>query len=46
VAEKVGVIETAEQTSIWVATGDLGRSAAHPFYTRLSQILDTNNFDG
>jgi hypothetical protein len=29
-----------------VATSDLGRSAAHPFYTRLSQILDTNNFDG
>ena len=34
------------QTSIWVATQDLPRSAAHPFYTRLNQILDNANFDG
>src|SRR5205085_6123758 len=25
---------------------DLPRSAAHPFYTRLNQILDTHSFDG
>ena len=25
---------------MWVATQDLPRSAAHPFYTRLNQILD------
>jgi hypothetical protein len=34
------------QTSIWVATQDLPRSAAHLFYTRLNQILDNANFDG
>jgi hypothetical protein len=28
-----------------VATQDLPRSAAHPFYTRLNQILDTADFD-
>src|SRR5262244_428216 len=34
------------QTSMWVATQDLPRSAAHPFYTRLNQILDQADFDG
>ena len=33
------------QTSMWVATQDLPRSAAHPFYTRLNQILDKADFD-
>ena len=36
----------ANQTSMWVATQDLSRSAAHPFYTRLNQILDKHHFDG
>ena len=31
---------------MWVATQDLPRSAAHPFYTRLNQILDKHEFDG
>jgi hypothetical protein len=31
---------------MWVATNDLPRSAAHPFYTRLNQILDPGDFDG
>ena len=31
---------------MWVATQDLPRSAAHPFYTRLNQILDKHDFDG
>src|SRR5215831_17005543 len=35
----------AKQTSMWVATQDLPRSAAHPFYTRLNQILDDDHFD-
>jgi transposase len=35
-----------KQASIWVATHDLPRSAAHPFYTRLNQILDQQDFDG
>ena len=31
---------------MWVATNDLPRSAAHPFYTRLNRILDQQDFDG
>jgi transposase len=31
---------------MWVAIQDLPRSAAHPFYTRLNQILDQHDFDG
>ena len=31
---------------MWVATQDLPRSAAHPFYRRLNQILDEAPFDG
>jgi transposase len=31
---------------MWVSTQDLPRSAAHPFYTRLNQILDKHDFDG
>jgi len=33
-----------KQTSMWVATQDLPRTAAHPFYTRLNQILDQAAF--
>jgi transposase len=36
----------AKQASMWVATRDLPRSAAHPFYERLNQILDQHDFDG
>jgi transposase len=36
----------AKQTSMWVATQDLPRSVAHPFYARLNQILDQHDFDG
>ena len=35
----------ARQRSMWVATTDLPRSAAHPFYARLNQILDDAGFD-
>ena len=35
-----------KQASMWVATQDLPRSAAHPFYVRLNQILDRHDFDG
>ena len=31
---------------MWVTTQELPRSAAHPFYTRLNQILDQHDFDG
>jgi transposase len=30
---------------MWVASQDLPRSAAHPFYARLNQILDQHHFD-
>jgi transposase len=36
----------AKQGAMWVATQDLPRSAAHPFYARLNQILDQHDFDG
>ena len=36
----------AKQASMWVATQDLPRSAAHLFYIRLNQILDQYDFDG
>ena len=36
----------ANQASMWVATQDLPRSAAHPFYARPNQILDQHDFDG
>jgi len=31
---------------MWVATSDLPRSTAHPFYARLNEILDRYHFDG
>jgi transposase len=36
----------ARQSSLWVATQELPRSAAHPFYARLNQVLDQADFDG
>ena len=30
---------------MWVATENLQRSAAHPFYARLNEILDQHDFD-
>ena len=36
----------ATQAAMWVATQDLPRSAAHPFYARLNQILAQHDFDG
>jgi hypothetical protein len=35
----------ARQPSMWVATQDLPRSAAHPFYRRLNRVLDEAQFD-
>jgi transposase len=36
----------AKQASMWVATQNLPRSAAHPFYVRLNQILEIVLVDG
>src|SRR6266540_1329535 len=33
------------QGSMWVATQDLPRSAAHPFYVQLNRLLDAADFD-
>jgi transposase len=33
------------QTTMWIATNDLPRTAAHPFYERLNRILDDAGFD-
>ena len=30
---------------MWVATQDLPRPSAHPFYAKLNQILDRHDFD-
>ena len=35
----------ARQTSMWVPASDLPRSAGHPFYERLNQVLDEAGFD-
>lgn len=36
----------AKQALMWVATQDLPRTTAHPFYSKLNQILDKRDFDG
>ena len=33
------------QSTIWIATSDLPRTAAHPFYERINEILDKAGFD-
>jgi transposase len=35
----------ARQASMWVATQDLPRSAAHPCYVGLNRVLDEAQFD-
>ena len=34
------------QEEFWVATTDLPRSAGHPFYERLNELLEEAGFDG
>lgn len=33
------------QKDLWVAAGELPRGGAHPFYRRLSELLDEHHFD-
>jgi transposase len=35
----------SHQPTIWIATSDLPRTAAHPFYERINRILDQAGFD-
>jgi transposase len=34
------------QEELWVATAELPRSAGHPFYERLNELLEESGFDG
>jgi transposase len=36
---------SGRQSTIWIASSDLPRTAAHPFYERLNRILDKAGFD-
>ena len=38
--------QLAKQATMWVATQEMPRTAVHPFYARLNQILDEHDFDG
>jgi transposase len=38
-------IRQSEQALMWVATAELPKSPGHPFYTRLSALLDAADFD-
>jgi transposase len=35
-----------KQSRLWIASSDLPKSPAHPFYSRLNEILDAHDFDG
>ena len=34
------------QEDLWIATAELPRSAGHPFYERLNELLEEAGFDG
>jgi hypothetical protein len=36
---------TSEQLPLWIAASDLPKSPGHPFYVRLSAVLDAHDFD-
>src|SRR5215212_2033960 len=38
-------IRDGEQSSLWVATSDLPASPGHPFYARLTAVLEAHDFD-
>jgi transposase len=38
-------IREGEQSSLWVATSDLPASPGHPFYARLTAVLEAHDFD-
>ena len=42
----MGKRQRQRQTSMWLATHDLPRGAARPFYIRLNQIRDRHDFAG
>jgi transposase len=42
----MGKREREDQSTFWVATAELPKTAAHPFYEQTNQILDSHGFDG
>ena len=40
----MGTRET-DQPPLWIATSDLPTSPGHPFYARLTTLLDGHHFD-
>ena len=42
----MGKREQDDQSSFWIATSELPKTAAHPFYEQTNQILDSHGFDG
>ena len=36
---------TSEQSPLWIAASELPRSPGHPFYVRLSAVLEAHDFD-
>jgi transposase len=41
----MGKRKKEQQASLWISTTDLPRSASHPFYQKLNQVLSANGFD-
>jgi transposase len=41
----MGKREREDQSSFWIATSELPKTAAHPFYEQTNQILDSRSFD-
>src|SRR5712672_1420838 len=37
---------TSEQAPLWIAASELPKSPGHPFYVRISAVLDAHDFDG
>lgn len=41
----LGKRKQARQTELWIATTELPTKAAHPFYSKLNEVLDRHGFD-
>ncbi len=41
----LGKRKQARQTELWIATTELPTTAAHPFYSKLNEVLDRHGFD-
>jgi transposase len=41
----MGKREPDDQSSFWIATTELPKTAAHPFYEQINKVLDSHRFD-